>query len=346
MKHHVCIYCKNTFESGRQLAAHIKWCEYGPYRTESLKNLTKGRHKITTESRKVVGRKVSELHKNGHYEEAYVKAARKNTGRKHSNETKAKISISARNSNHRRLVRGTRIYIKRDGTEVLLDSSWEESLANRLDIMEIEWDRPDPIIYTDKEGKDRNYFPDFYLPKYDLYLDPKNEYAYRSQIEKIKILFEIMPNLIILHSLQEIEEFDPEMYDLQTMRKLMDVKPILRKGRIRKPTVSDEEIILTMRECRTQKELISRLREYGTFSMDRAKELAKENEIWHFAPETDRVSHLISQIKSADIDTRKLGWVAKVSKIIGITDQKTRKWLHRNFPEFLEGAYTRKPRNG
>ena len=42
--------------------------------------------------------------------------------------------------------------------------------------------------WIDKYGIERNYFPDFYLPLYDLYLDPKNKFAYKVQKEKIDIL--------------------------------------------------------------------------------------------------------------------------------------------------------------
>lgn len=38
------------------------------------------------------------------------------------------------------------------------------------------------IVYWDDDGKQRRYVPDFYLPKYDLYLDPKNDYL----IKKIR----------------------------------------------------------------------------------------------------------------------------------------------------------------
>lgn len=54
---------------------------------------------------------------------------------------------------------------------IFLDSSWELKLAQFLDANSIDWERPKGVKYGTK-----TYFPDFYLPKYDLYLDPKNPY--------------------------------------------------------------------------------------------------------------------------------------------------------------------------
>ena len=52
--------------------------------------------------------------------------------------------------------------------EVLLDSSWEVRIAKLLDELNIEWHRPDPIDWVDEKLVERMYFPDFYLPLYNL----------------------------------------------------------------------------------------------------------------------------------------------------------------------------------
>ena len=56
------------------------------------------------------------------------------------------------------------------------------------------------------DGKRRHYFPDFYLPKYDLYLDPKNDYLITK--DKVKIQqAEILNNCrIIVISKENITE--------------------------------------------------------------------------------------------------------------------------------------------
>jgi hypothetical protein len=131
------------------------------------------------------------------------------TGYKHTEETKELLRKRALASPHRRLVRSIREYLKKDGTIVQLDSSWEEALAIRLDELGIIWSRPGPIQWVDEYDVKHNYFPDFYLLDFDLYLDPKGPYAFKSQINKIKCLTEQIKNLIIITSLAECKKYQP-----------------------------------------------------------------------------------------------------------------------------------------
>lgn len=80
-------------------------------------------------------------------------------------------------------------------------------MASKMDSLNIEWRRPDPIKWIDKNQKQRHYFPDFFLPEYNLYVDPKNPMAYNAQIEKIDCLKLQLQNLIILKSIKEIDDF-------------------------------------------------------------------------------------------------------------------------------------------
>lgn len=80
-----------------------------------------------------------------------------------------------------------------------LGSSYELQLAKSLDDNNIKWTKPSyfkwehPITH-----KIHNYYPDFYLPEYDLYLDPKNDFLINNvnphfgikDCEKIKIVEE------------------------------------------------------------------------------------------------------------------------------------------------------------
>ncbi len=58
----------------------------------------------------------------------------------------------------------------------LLDSTYEVKLAQVLDNLLIQWIRPKRVPYSDLTGKLRSYTPDFYLPDYNVYLDPKNDF--------------------------------------------------------------------------------------------------------------------------------------------------------------------------
>lgn len=71
---------------------------------------------------------------------------------------------------------------------VLLESSWEVTVAEKLDELNIKWIRPKHIIWLDKEGISHLYFPDFYIEKFDVYLDPKNPYCMSRDKEKISVI--------------------------------------------------------------------------------------------------------------------------------------------------------------
>lgn len=58
----------------------------------------------------------------------------------------------------------------------ILGSSYELKLAMSLDENLIAWDTCSRLPYKDPTGKSRTYTPDFYLPDYDVYLDPKNDF--------------------------------------------------------------------------------------------------------------------------------------------------------------------------
>jgi hypothetical protein len=77
---------------------------------------------------------------------------------------------------------------KNENKNVLLESSWEYKFAEFLDSNNIFWLRPKHIIWFDKNGKKRYYFPDFYLPKFDIYIDPKNPYCLEKDSEKLEII--------------------------------------------------------------------------------------------------------------------------------------------------------------
>lgn len=71
--------------------------------------------------------------------------------------------------------------------DVWMDSSWEVNLAKWMDEKDIKWIRDKKInfIWVDEESKNRYYFPDFYLPELDIYLDPKNKFL--QQRDKFKL---------------------------------------------------------------------------------------------------------------------------------------------------------------
>jgi hypothetical protein len=70
---------------------------------------------------------------------------------------------------------------------IILESSWELRVAKLLDLKGIHWIRPGSLDWVDEDSNVRQYYPDFYLKDYKLYLDPKNEYCMK--LGKVKMLY-------------------------------------------------------------------------------------------------------------------------------------------------------------
>jgi hypothetical protein len=83
--------------------------------------------------------------------------------------------------------------------DVWMDSSWEVTIAEWLDFNKIEWkrDRKLNFLWTDLNGNKRRYYPDFYLPDLNVYLDPKNKYKLNQDLFKLnQVIKENKINLI------------------------------------------------------------------------------------------------------------------------------------------------------
>ena len=191
------------------LINHVRWCKENPKRQLYLDTLSNTREQEYSEGRRArMGLGIRKAWAEGRYSES----VRRKTGKPshpQSQEARDKISAAQRKLTKRRLMRYTREYKCKNGEIVLLDSSWEEELAKRLDYLQVEWIRPSYIIWVDSKNKERKYFPDFYLPEYDIYLDPKNQAVEKAQKEKLDVVSKLLPNLIILHSLDACREYSP-----------------------------------------------------------------------------------------------------------------------------------------
>jgi len=198
-----CKYCQSIFDIDDKpkgwIANHTRWCDKNPKRTEYASNLVVARESISDE-----GKKTNQFIKAKRLGHEIISSLKGRPGKsiQHTEETRKKMSISALNSNHRRLKKNTSVY-----NGILMDSSWEVELAKRLDFLEINWIRPEPLKWKDVKGLTHNYFPDFYLTDFDIYLDPKNPHAFTVQKEKIEILNSTYDNIIWIKSLNECKNF-------------------------------------------------------------------------------------------------------------------------------------------
>ena len=106
--------------------------------------------------------------------------------------------LISRNSTNNINCGGETNYKKFKYKNIWMDSSWELKIATWLDNNNIIWKRDRKIIFywTDSENKKRRYYPDFYLPQYDIYLDPKNKF--KLEKDRIKLNQVIKENDICL----------------------------------------------------------------------------------------------------------------------------------------------------
>ena len=175
------------------MANHSRWCDENPKKYVGRKVWNVGLTKETSEAVQRNAKSVSIAHKNGKY--SHIDRSDWGGTKHWKADTRQKMSESARKSTHRRLQRNIVEY-----NGIKFDSSWEVRLAKKLDADGIKWIRPNPIVYVDKLGLNRHYFPDFYLPDYNLYLDPKNPQAFKVQKDKIDCLQTQYNNIVFLCS--------------------------------------------------------------------------------------------------------------------------------------------------
>lgn len=97
------------------------------------------------------------------------------------------------------------------GKETTLQSTYELECSEVLNKMNVKWNRPKAMKYGG-----RNYFADFYLPEYDVYLDPKNNYKAKLDAEKIALV--IKENNVKLFVLLK------EQINEQSLRSILDMQ--------------------------------------------------------------------------------------------------------------------------
>lgn len=163
-----CSYCGKECKSINSVRQHERFCALNPFREEChfkeynkhrVSVWNKGLTKETDERVAMSSQKASNTLKGrkGHpHTEEYKKRMRElaiQQGLGGFNMRKAKIEYNG----------------------VKLDSSYELRVAEDLDRNSILWERSSSFSY-EFNGIEHKYTPDFYLPDYNVYLDPKNDY--------------------------------------------------------------------------------------------------------------------------------------------------------------------------
>jgi hypothetical protein len=118
-------------------------------------------------------------------------------------------------------------YKRVDGTKVDLQGSWEEKLAKFFDKLKVDWKRNRVGYKYIFEGKERMYFPDFFLPKLNLYVEVK---GYETSKDTAK--WNQFPFRLLIAKKKEIEDLDEWWKSIYTGEAQLDERQLakLRAG--------------------------------------------------------------------------------------------------------------------
>ena len=120
---------------------------------------------------------------------------------------KCRSSLTSTNSSINVNCGGETNYRKFKYNNIWMDSSWEIELAKWFDILKIEWVRSKLInfIWIDVIGKKHRYYPDFFLPEYNLYIDPKNKFLQMKDNDKLNRVRQQNDIILLSGYIQDIQ---------------------------------------------------------------------------------------------------------------------------------------------
>lgn len=196
-----CVFCLREFNTAIGCGAHITQCDKNPDRIYRKTNYSwnKGKTKETDFRLVKSGETLKRNIKPGHGKCADPEKEKMR---------REKISSAAKRlgfGGYRENAGISKKFkvIDSFGKETTLQSSYELECSQLLDKLQIKWNRPKAMKYGG-----RNYFADFYLPEYDVYLDPKNNYKAKLDAEKIAaVIEENKVRLFVLLKEQITEEY-------------------------------------------------------------------------------------------------------------------------------------------
>jgi hypothetical protein len=89
---------------------------------------------------------------------------------------------------------GHHIFMSKYHGEIKLDSGWEVKIIKSLEYNDIKWERGKGFKWIrPSDNTEHIYYPDFYLPDYDIYIEPKNPYRWETDLnfEQTKVRYVI-----------------------------------------------------------------------------------------------------------------------------------------------------------
>ena len=214
-----CKYCNKECKNKNSLAQHEIRCRLNPNKIAIQPNFSKYNEKLRlglvtkTNTNQYVKAKNLGLPKPEISEETKEKFAKIWRGRKHTEESKQKISASMKRVVRERPesysasnVNGRVKKVEYNG--IIFDSSWEVIVAKFLDDNNIIWERPKNGFEYIWENGTHLYYPDFYIPSMDLYIEVK---GYKRSRDEYK--WKSVSNLIVIKR-KEINAINKGLYIL------------------------------------------------------------------------------------------------------------------------------------
>lgn len=178
----ICIYCEKICKNGNSLRNHSRLCKANPERQQS----TFEKKQPVKRSNQYLRAKELGIDSYGHQsDEAKTRIAKVNSERGQSIEARQKLSKIAKENGLGGHTSKQKLYFKKNNGEIVyLQSSYEIKFATLLEEQNIDWCRPNPLLWVDSDGNEHRYYPDFKVG--DKYFDTKNDYLAVVDAEKIK----------------------------------------------------------------------------------------------------------------------------------------------------------------
>lgn len=199
-----CKYCNKICKNKNSLAQHEIRCKSNPFRIKIVSNFKKYNEDCRkglikkAYSNQYVKAKELGLPKPKITDETRKKLSNARLGKKHTIDEIKKISESMHKAvlNHPDSYNSQNIcgrVKKVKYKDILLDSKWELIVAEYLDSLYIEWYKPKEGYKYIYKNREHLYFPDFYLPKYDVFIEVK---GYQRESDEYK--WKALNNLIVI----------------------------------------------------------------------------------------------------------------------------------------------------
>lgn len=212
--------CDKEFDNYQSLNGHLSHCNiHNPNKNKDIRNnafnnkrgWSKGLTKETSESVKNQGLQYSENIKNGITKPSFI-------GKKHNIESLKKMSIKRieKIDSHNGFCKWYNVF---NGEKIIkVQGTWEKRIAETLTRLNIKWERGFKMPY----GEYKHYLPDFYLSKYNMFLEIKG-YWYEKDILKMKAVISEheLINIKVIDSLKDIEKFENKKLKIN---KLKDIR--------------------------------------------------------------------------------------------------------------------------